>query len=124
MELQNKLLMLGSCGCYLICLCKQFGQEDNILKLYDYFLSKGFISEDCFVKYPAKIVKYLSGNNYTVTKTTTLPILQKGDFYVERWYNKSTGLAHFTLHDYDPLGNSETRLNGAIEGYRYFKKLI
>lgn len=124
MKLQSKLLMLGNYGCYLICLCKQFNQEDDILRLYDYFLSKGYIGEDCYVKDPVSIVKYLSGNNYTVSKVTTTPVLQKGDFYVERWYNKATGLAHFTLHDYDPLGESKTRLNGSIESYRYFKRKI
>ena len=119
--LQKKLKYLGDFSCYLLCLCKQFGQEDKILELYDYFLNKGYIDETCYVKDPVKIVKYLSGNNYKVERLEKLPI--KYDFAVLHYYNKNTGLGHFVLKDWDPLGNSNTRLNGVIESYRVFTKI-
>mgnify|MGYP003538924120 FL=1 len=122
--IQQKLGYLYSGGCYLLCLAHYFGQDEDILKLYDYFLKKGYIDEDCFVKDPVSIVKYLSGNNYTVEKTTTKPTLQPNDFIVEYWYNPRTKLHHFTLPDWDSLGFSTTRKEGVIESYRYFKRKI
>ena len=119
--LQKKLKYLGDFGCYLICLVQQFGQENKILELYDYFLNKGFIDETCYVKDPAKILKYLTGNNYKVERTEKLPLHY--DFAVYHYYNKATGLGHFVLPDWDPLGDSVTRRNGVIDSYRVFTKI-
>lgn len=120
--LQKKLNYLGDSGCYLLSLIHQFKQDENVLSLYDYFLNKGFIREDCYVLEPCKILKYLSGNNYKVENVKTLPYHY--DFYVEHWFNKKTGYGHFTLHDWDSFGESNTRLNGEIDSYRVFTKLM
>ena len=123
MEIQSKLLKLGNYGYYYLCLLKATNTSDSkILELYDYFVKKGYMTEDCYIQDPIKMLKYLTGNNYKVEKLEKLPI--KYDFYIELWYNSKTGLGHFTLHDWDSLGNSNTRLNGKIDSYRVFTKLL
>lgn len=122
MEIQSKLLKLGNGGCYFLCLLKATNTSDsNILEYYDYFVKKGYMTEDCYIQDPVKILKYLTGNNYKVEKLEKLPT--KYDFAIYHYYNSKTGLGHFTLKDWDSLGNSNTRLNGKIDSYRVFTKI-
>lgn len=122
MEIQSKLLKIGNYGCYFLCLLHATKHGDSeIIELYDYFCQKGYMTEDCYIQDPIKILKYLRGDNYRIERTEKLPA--KYDFYVEHWYNEKTKLGHFTLPDFDPLGNSNTRLNGKIDSYRVFTKV-
>jgi hypothetical protein len=121
--IQSKLGKIYSGGCYFLSLLHQTNTPDSkILEMYDYFVKKGFMDEECFIKDPVSIMKYLTGNNYTVEKTTSLPAVY--DFAVYYWYNPTTRLHHFTLKDWDSLGNSNTRINGRIESYRIYRKKI
>ena len=48
-DIQNKLLNLGRYSCYMLCLLHQTNTPDSqILELYDYFIKKGFMDEECF----------------------------------------------------------------------------
>lgn len=125
--IQHELEMIGKYGCYLLSILHHKGEEDNVLKYYRYFLKKGFIDEECYVKDPVSIMKYITGNNYNVIKTTTIPV--NADIVICYYYNPTTKLHHFVYKEkdgtiWDPLGNSNTVKNGYIESYRVFIKRI
>lgn len=128
---QKKLLNIGQSGCYFLCLLKSFDCLDDVLPCYDFFVSKGWMKEDCFIQDPLAIVECLSsGCKYTVEKTTELD--GDADIRIAYYYNKSTDLHHFVLVDlngkviFDPLGTTEspsnTVKNGYVESYRLFYK--
>lgn len=79
------------------------------------------MTEDCYIQDPVKILKYLTGDNYKVERVEKLPLHY--DFAVYHYYNSATGLGHFVLPDWDPLGDSITRRNGVIDSYRVFTKI-
>jgi hypothetical protein len=85
-------------------------------------LKKGYIDKECTVLNPSGIALLLSNEKYEVTKVKTLPKLNDGDWYVERWHNKSTGFNHFKLPDCDTLESSVTVKEGSIVSYRLFRR--
>lgn len=117
---------LGESGCYLLSLiegCSRITKKeyDPILG-YQYFLERGWIDEDCFVKSPESIVKYYLNKNVFVIKSNV--IMKEAIITIAKYYNKRTGLSHFVLCTdrgkgiWDPLGNSKTVAEGSIYDYR------
>lgn len=123
-KIQSKALMIGNYGCYFLSLLAYFNCEDVFGK-YDYYISKGWMGEDCYVKNPLAIVEDLSGKSgWSIKKSMTFD--RGADIIVAYYYNPSTKLHHFVLHDnnnqllFDPLGKSNTVANGSVESYRLF----
>lgn len=115
---------LGESGCYLLCLiegCARITKKEyNPILGYQYFLERGWIDDDCFVKSPEAIVKFYLNKNVVVIKSNV--IMNDAIITIAKYYNKRTGLSHFVLCTdkgiWDPLGNSKTVAEGVIKDYR------
>lgn len=115
---------LGESGCYFLCLiegCARITKyEYNPILAYPYFLERGWIDDDCFVKSPEAIVKFYLNKNVVVIKSNV--IMNDAIITIAKYYNKRTGLSHFVLCTdkgiWDPLGNSKTVAEGVIKDYR------
>lgn len=118
MGIQKEFENIGKYGCYLLCLLKLAGIEEDVLKYYRLFLKNNWIDEECYVKNPAAIMNCLTGYDYSVSKSNKAD--NNARYMVLYWYNPRTKLHHFTLPNWDPLGNSTTRAQGEIESYRLF----
>lgn len=115
-------------GCYFLSLLYAARDvEPDVLDMffyYEVFTSRGWMGEDCFVKDPVSMLKYLTGRDFKIKKSNVYDTT--ADIVIARWYNPSTKIAHFTLQDkadnvlWDSLGNSNTVANGYIESYRLF----
>ena len=97
---------------------------DELLKYYNIFVSRGWMDEDCYVKDPCAILKYLTGKKYTAVKDAVLD--PSANIIIGRWYNPATNFHHFVVMDsnnnvvWDSLGHSTTVADGIIESYRLF----
>lgn len=128
---------IGISGCYFLCICEISRQltgndVDSIEKLYECSKKKTsdivWITADCYVNFPEKILEYLSGQKFEVIKTTDLDYpVKDGDFLVGMYeYGEYT---HFVVLDkdrnvvYDPYGNSSTVKNGELKSLRVFRKV-
>lgn len=95
---------------------------DELLKYYDTFIKKCWMTSDCYVKDPCAILEYLTGKKYSVKKAVVLDT--SADIIIGRWYNPTTNFHHFVVMDrnnnviWDSLGDSSTVKNGVIESYR------
>ena len=118
-------------GCYFMSLLyvrkipySEIASLDELLKYYDTFIAKSWMGPDCYVKDPCAILKFLTGNTYTVKKSEVLD--PNSNIIIGRWYNPTTNHSHFVVMDsnnnviYDPLGESLTVAGGAVESYRLF----
>lgn len=122
--IQSKALMIGNYGCYFLSLLAAFNCE-KVFEKYDYYTSKGWMGEDCYIKNPLAIVEDLSGKSgWSIKKSMTFD--RGADIIIAYYYNPSTKLHHFVLFDktnslvFDSLGKSNTVANGSIESYRLF----
>lgn len=123
-KIQKKLKTLGTDGCYFLCILKACNVKDErIVSLYDYFVVMGYLAEDCYVKNPEAIVKFLLNKNVICYKSRN----KEDDalFCIARFYNEKTDFSHFVLITdsdiWDPLGNSKTVAEGHIVDYRIFR---
>lgn len=127
---------LGMSGCYFICICKiaeNIINEtiDTVKSLFECSKKKTgdlpWITSECYIYYPEKILEHLSGEKYTVIKTTDLHYpLKNGDYIIGMYeYGDYT---HFVILDeemniiFDPYGNSSTVKNGKLVSLRIFRK--
>ena len=114
--------ILGESGCYFFCLLHYVGKENDALSIYKKVVDIGWMDEDCFIKDPCAILRYLTGKSYTVVKDEALD--PSANIIIGLWYNPATNFHHFVVMDsnnnvaYDPLGASTTVVDGAIESYR------
>lgn len=109
---------IGKYGCYFLCLLHTVDSEDDAIKLYKKYTKLGYMEDDCTILNPSAILAELQGRSYRVVKSTTDD--SNADLRVLYWYNPRTKLHHFTLPDWDPLGDSITRKEGYVESYRLF----
>ena len=123
-NIQGKMEMIGKSGCYFLSLLYVTNNLPNALPLYDRFIEKGWMENDCFIKDPLSIISDLTGKKYMVYKNDAF---KKADIAIAYFYNPKTKLHHFVVVDtksgevkYDPLGNSNTVANGKVESYRLF----
>lgn len=116
--------ILGESGCYFFCLLHGVGKENDALNIYKKVVDIGWMDEDCYIKDPCAILKYLTGKKYTVVKDTALD--PNADVIIGRWHNPTTNLHHFVVMDsannvvWDSLGYSNTVADGVVESYRLF----
>ena len=126
-KLQKAYDMIGTYGCYLLCLLRLAKKEDRATEYYKKYLASGYIDEECTILNPCAILDDLVKRKYTVQKI-------KGDvdksYYddkhkyiiVQYWFNPDTGLHHFKLPYWDSFGKSVTCSNpkSYIESVRLF----
>ena len=116
--------VLGESGCYFFCLLHYVGKENDALNVYKKVVDIGWMDADCYIKDPCAILKYLTGKKYTVVKSTALD--PDANIIIGRWHNPATNHYHFVVMDsnnnvaHDPLGDSITVAEGAVDSYRLF----
>lgn len=116
--------ILGESGCYFFCLLHSVGKENDALNIYKKAVDIGWMDEDCYIKDPCAILKYLTGKSYTVVKDTALD--PNANIIIGLWHNPATNFHHFVIMDsnnnvvWDSLGHSITVADGSIESYRNF----
>lgn len=74
------------------------------------------------VNAPDEILRLLTGTKWSVSYEDANYKAKKNELVVECWYNKTTGLNHFRLKDWDPLFKSVTVRDGCIKSYRVFRR--
>lgn len=116
--------ILGESGCYFFCLLHYVGKENDALNIYKKVVDIGWMDEDCYIKDPCAILRYLTGKSYAVVKDTVLD--PKANTIIGLWHNPTTNFHHFVIMDsnnnvvWDSLGHSTTVADGVIESYRLF----
>ena len=111
---------IGEFGCYYLCILKLFNRENEALSLYTYFTQAKIMKPDCFINFPDKMAKHLSGQTWTVTHEPADYVAKPGEKEVHRYeWGK---LSHFVLPDWDPLQDSNTRKNGRLVSKRIFRR--
>ena len=116
--------ILGESGCYFFCLLHCVGGCDDAISIYKKAVDIGWMDEDCYVKDPCAILRYLTGKKYSLVKDTVLD--PSANIIIGLWHNPTTNHHHFVVMDsnnnvtYDPLGESITVRDGALESYRSF----
>lgn len=121
---------IGENGCYFLCLLKHFGKEYDALRWYEKLAGpladKSVMGEDCYIKDPARLAGFLSGSRWSVRVEAPEYKVQPGEWEVLRYERKDTmkTWAHFCLPEWDPLGDSRTRLQGKLASKRIFKEVV
>jgi hypothetical protein len=128
---QSFIKTIGEEGCYALTLCKivemqSSGRFDiaNVLPAIEKGVKSGCLKEDMTVLDGAAFLKLLTLNAWTKDYKDAGYIPQKGDYLVAEWFNRRTGLTHFTLEypvKWDGLKASVTVKEGAIRSYRLYR---
>jgi hypothetical protein len=87
-------------------------------------IGKGFIKPDMTVLDGAAFLKDLTGGKWTKDYKDAGYAPQKGDYLIAEWFNRRTGLTHFTLAypvKWDGLKDSVTVKEGSIRSYRLYR---
>lgn len=132
--LDNKLKNIYDYGCYFMSLLyvskvpySELTSLDELLKYYDTFIEKGWMTNDCYIKNPCAILEYLTSKKYSVKKDAVLDT--SASIIIGRWHNPATNFHHFVVMDkdntvvWDSLDDSNTVKNGILESYRLFKEI-
>ncbi len=140
---QKLLLALGRFGCLFLCIIRaveiSIGKALNELVVYMECAkrtvqvdgkSKPWIDAECYVNAPALIFSYLMGGEWEYRWESLSYTPVEGDIVFLRYELKQTAetLNHFCLGDlekiciYDPMGASNTRINGVLAGLRILSR--
>ena len=128
MSRQKRLLSLGNYGCYLLCLLRICEMETkgqvSAEEAFEVARASGWMDEDCYVKEPAKILGRFAGGTWDVTKQEPGYKSDSVQYVIQRWEWKNTGgiQSHFTMPDWDPMGDSLTVRNGRIVSFRMARR--
>ncbi len=118
-------------GCYMLCLAflgvKYSGWPagiDELCKAYDDLVRMGLISETCYVYNPVSVGQHFGCPTVAVHKQGAEYEPGPDQIAIQYWTRPrpETGgvWGHFTAGDYDPMGQSRTRLEGSIDSLRVF----
>lgn len=114
-------------GCYFLSLLQAIDRrEEEVNKCYDLAVDRKYITYDCFVNQPTRLLYDLTGKNYILIVSKSFDNI--ADIIIAKWYNQRTNYSHFVLMDkdnkvlWDPLGESVTVKEGYIKDYRLFYK--
>lgn len=112
---------MANSGCYFLCLCQIAeleGTDVDVVKTAISCIKAGWLEEDFFVRDAGKILNKMlasTGKKATVVYGDK----PRSDTYnIREWFNKKTGLTHFTLKEWDPMKTSLTKKNGKVRSYR------
>jgi hypothetical protein len=128
--IQRQFELLGKGGCYFFCLWKLArditGTYKDPYRLYIEAVDKGFLTEDCWVQDPAKLMELATEQlRWTVFHAPPEYQPAQGEYEILRYEWKTTTgqLAHFVLPDWDPYGDSLTRRYGVIVSKRILRRM-
>jgi len=132
---QRLMETLGATGCYFLSIIRAAEKiMDRRIDAIDAFIfskNKGWVGSDCFVYNPKLVLSYLTLMNWTMVKESPNYKLVPGEVVIYR-YERATTLktyGHFVLAgfdgavEYDPLGDSQTVMNGKLVSMRVFRRI-
>ena len=125
---------IGATGCYFLSIVKAAedytGKEIDVVHSYIKVTQLGYMDMDCYVKDPAAIMNYLTGEKWSTTKAEISYKPKPKDIIIGRFERKAsmTTYTHFVLLDsnknviYDSFGKSRTVQDGKLMSLRVFWK--
>lgn len=134
LSVQRWFAALGESGCYVICLVrtaeqmlgKQLDIFTEFVKLVNsklvYLNTTNFNDpRNCEVQDTSASLKAIldGGVSFRYRKEPGVYVPKANEFVVEKWVNGN--YIHFVTPDFDPLGNSQTRLRGKCVEKRVFE---
>jgi hypothetical protein len=131
---QKLMKQLGATGCYFLSLIRSAelatSKSLDAVLVYLECAKRGWIDAECYLINPSAIYEYLVGGTWTVRKETKGYTPVFGDVVILRYERKGTMQTdgHFVLGDYekkiqyDPMGASQTVLNGELASLRILSR--
>jgi len=131
---QKLMKQLGETGCYFLSLLRsaEFATNKTIDGVFAFLecAKRGWIGTDCFVSDPGAIYGYFVGGDWTVRKEPIGYVPAFGEVVILRYEKKSPMVTdgHFVLGNndkeviYDPMGASQTVLNGSLASLRILSR--
>ena len=125
MNTQRICETIGKYGCYLLCILHHFNADDDVLDWYNTLLAEKLIDKDCYVKDPVAVARLVGGGKWDVTHAEAVYRPLASEWEVLRYERVADGTtySHFVLPNWDPLGDSQTRLKGKLKSKRIFRRL-
>lgn len=133
---QRLMETLGATGCYFLSIIRAAEKiMERRIDAIDAFIlckNKGWVGDDCFVYSPELVLSYLTLINWTMTKESAKYKIHPGDVVIYRYERVTTmkTYGHFVLAgsdgsvEYDPLGTSQTVMNGKLVSMRVFRRKV
>lgn len=130
---QRIMLTMGENACYFLSLIHlaedMLGKRIDAVKVFLDCVAMGFCREDCFIDDPAAIMRLLCGGKWTVRKEGVLYHTVDGEFEILRFEHPTPAKIynHFVVGNgnsgitYDPLGESNTVMNGELVSKRILR---
>lgn len=121
-DIQTILQNCGANGCLFLSICsiaeEQIGIHVDLIECIKTCLSRGWLTEQFYVKDSLAILNYLTGKTWFRNEYRELPLTLSGNQYVVViYYNRRTGFTHFRRRAYDTIKDSVTVKEGVIIGY-------
>jgi hypothetical protein len=127
--IQTFLNSIGDTGCLMLCLIKiaemHTGREIDFLSVIAHALEKKWLQGNMFVEKPNDIMRYMTGEEWSYSHSSTPAVSDRGVYCVERWEwsRPNSILNHFRLKDWDSLDPSPVVSNGKLQSYRIIRKV-
>jgi hypothetical protein len=127
--IQQKLKNLGEGGCYFLSLLELARRlrdsPVDVLATYDVAVRRSWMNPDCYMNHPEKLLGYLTHRTFSLAKVIASYTASADEYEIIhwRWDGPKGSQWHFTLADYDPFGESFTRLKGYVSSKRILKQL-
>jgi hypothetical protein len=128
---QDFIRTIGGEGCYALCLCKAAelaggvkGGAGNSVSDIEAGVNAGYIAKDMTVLDGATFLRLITSRKWTKEYKPADYKPRPGDCLIAEWFNKRTGLTHFTLEypeKWNSLRDSVIVKEGAIRSYRLYR---
>jgi hypothetical protein len=130
---QSFIKTVGDEGCYALALCKIAEIYNRLSSGYDAghavsairkAVEFGLLKPDMTVLDGAKFLEATTESKWTKEYKDAGYVPQKGDYLIAEWFNRRTGLTHFTLEypvKWDGLKDSVTVKEGKIRSFRLYR---
>jgi hypothetical protein len=100
---------------------------EKIEELYDFFVMEDYMDEECFIKRPVEILRFLGHPATSVGYTENMEMMADDEIlHFERVVGNGKIIPHFVAGDglchvaYDPWGVSKTVREGELRSRRVF----
>ena len=128
--------IMGAGGCYLLSLIDiaedLIKREIDVFRVYADAVAEKWMTEDCYLERPARILTELSGEPWDIRKEGPEYLCKPGEYEILRYEReiktpgKTVTIAHFVRGDgkgkvlYDPYEGSRTVRDGHLVSKRIF----
>lgn len=136
--IQTFLEEAGEASCYALCIIKLAemitGKYFPVVETLNDCIAKKFIyynvnnkndNDNFFVSAPDKMLSYLTGVKWSVSKEIAEYRMKVDEWCVQRWERTKAGavIGHFRLPEWDSLIDSQTVKYGKMISKRIFRKV-